>query len=108
MKKQRYLIPPPMTKKTMHGGFRFRDLAIAVGAIVIICFIMSQTANLKLFYAMAIPVAYVILTYTPPGQLTNGLSIFAVAWNFCRTPQRYTLPRRKDFPIKDGERHENI
>ena len=106
MKTQRYLIPPPMTKHALVFGLRWRDFFVLIGMVCTIIFVVANADNLRLLYLFAAPCVYAILAYTPTGQPSNGFAVFSIAWQFCRTPQRYMSVRRKDQSLKEGVENE--
>lgn len=94
-KKQRYIVPPKMSKAQKYGGFQGAEGWIAGGLLVAAGIFFMSVKQLWAAYSFAVPVVYVIMVWRIDDY--SGADFFKAVLHYLWTPQTYVLtPLRKE------------
>ena len=95
-KKQRYIVPPKMSKTGRYGGLDMRSIITLFCMFVITLMIVFRSENVfRAFYWFAIPVVYAVMKWRIDDY--SGADFFKAVIHYYWTPQTYVLtPKRKE------------
>ena len=95
-KKQRYIVPPKMSKTSKLGGLDLQAIIMLVCMFVVVMMIVLQAENVfRAFYWFAIPVVYAVMVWRVDDYC--GADFFKAVIHYYWTPQTYVLtPKRKE------------
>lgn len=95
-KKQRYIVPPKMSKTSKLGGLDLQAIIVLVCMFVVVMMIVLRAENVfRAFYWFAVPVVYAIMVWRVDDY--SGADFFKAVIHYYWTPQTYVLtPKRKE------------
>ena len=94
-KKQRYIVPPKMTKSQKYGGLQGAEGWIAGGLFAMALILVVSIKQIWTLYLFAVPVVYAIMVWRIDDY--SGADFFKAVIHYYWTPQTYVLtPKRKE------------
>lgn len=94
-KKQRYIVPPKMSKSQKYGGLQGTEGWIAVGVFAVALILVMTIKQPWTLYGFAVPVVYTVMVWRIDDA--NGADFFKAVIHYWWTPQTYVLtPKRKE------------
>ena len=93
-KKQRYIVPPKMSKSALYGGLDMRSIIILFVMFLITLTIVLRSENIfRAFYWFAVPVVYAAMVWRIDDYC--GADFFRAVIHYYWTPQTYVLTTKR-------------